>query len=86
MTRTRRARAGRVLGIARAAVALVGLVLDFVYENGAIVNVATRSKWSALGVAVAGDLAGQRLTRVVSVNHFWFSWAAFRPATRIYGS
>jgi len=29
-------------------------------------------------------LTGQALTPVVSINHFWFSWAAFRPDTRIY--
>jgi hypothetical protein len=27
---------------------------------------------------------GERLTDVVAVNHFWFSWAAFKPETRIY--
>lgn len=57
-----------------------------VRQAGAIVDAATGSEWNALGFAVTGDLAGRRLTPVVSVNHFWFSWAAFRPATRIYGS
>jgi hypothetical protein len=27
---------------------------------------------------------GERLTDVVAVNHFWFSWAAFKPETRMY--
>ena len=30
--------------------------------------------------------AGKALTPVVNVNHFWFSWAAFRPETVIYGA
>ena len=44
----------------------------------------TRTEWDLLGRAVSGSLAGNKLTPVVAVDHFWFSWAAFRPATRIY--
>jgi hypothetical protein len=33
---------------------------------------------------VSGSLAGSQLTPVVSINHFWFSWVAFRPETRVY--
>ncbi|MDP9486091.1 MAG: DUF3179 domain-containing protein [Actinomycetota bacterium] len=33
---------------------------------------------------MAGQLEGERLEPVVSIDHFWFSWAAFRPETRIY--
>jgi len=35
---------------------------------------------------VRGPLAGKQLTPVVAVNHFWFSWAAFRPETRVFSS
>ncbi len=44
----------------------------------------TGSEWNVLGEAVAGELEGSRLEPVVSIDHFWFSWAAFRPETRIY--
>ena len=33
---------------------------------------------------MSGPAAGRELAPVVSINHFWFSWAAFRPETRIY--
>ena len=33
---------------------------------------------------MSGSLAGSQLTPVVSINHFWFSWVAFRPETRVY--
>ena len=44
----------------------------------------TASTWSLLGEATAGPLQGSKLEAVVSINHFWFSWAAFRPETRVY--
>jgi hypothetical protein len=44
----------------------------------------TGSAWDILGRAVAGELAGRQLTPIVSVNHFWFLWAAFKPETRVY--
>ncbi len=44
----------------------------------------TGSQWDHLGQAVAGQLQGTQLAPVVAVNHFWFSWAAFRPDTRVY--
>jgi hypothetical protein len=58
--------------------------LTFVNEHGRIVDAETGSTWSLLGQAVDGELAGQQLAPVVGVNHFWFSWAAFKPETRIY--
>ena len=53
-------------------------------ETGAIVDNETGSEWNLLGQAVAGPLQGTRLSPVVTINHFWFSWAAFRPETRVY--
>jgi len=58
--------------------------LTFVAENGAIKDNETGSTWNVLGIAESGPLAGTHLTPVVSINHFWFSWAAFKPQTRIY--
>jgi len=45
----------------------------------------TRSTWTLLGHAVKGPLAGRRLTAVPHVDAFWFAWAAFNPATSVYG-
>jgi hypothetical protein len=36
------------------------------------------------GRATAGPLAGRQLERVLHGGHFWFSWAAFTPQTRVW--
>lgn len=64
--------------------ALNGQTLTFVAEGETIQDEQTGSTWTVLGEAVAGELAGEALEPVVKVDHFWFSWAAFRPDTRIY--
>ena len=48
------------------------------------VDVETGSVWNILGRAIEGPLAGQNLTPIVHANHFWFSWAVFKPDTKIY--
>jgi hypothetical protein len=63
---------------------LDGRLLTFVNERDRIVDAETGSVRNLLGQAVDGELAGQQLAPVVGVNHFWFSWAAFKPETRIY--
>ena len=65
---------------------LDGEILTFALEDSRIVDEQTGSEWSILGEAVSGPLAGSKLDPVISINHFWFSWAAFRPETRVYGS
>ncbi len=62
-----------------------GQELTFDYDGTDFIDQETGSKWNALGLAVEGELAGTQLKAVASINHFWFSWAAFRPETRIYG-
>ncbi|MBI3165475.1 MAG: DUF3179 domain-containing protein [Chloroflexi bacterium] len=57
---------------------------DFEFKDGIILDTQTGSEWNIFGLAIAGELNGKQLTPVVSINHFWFSWAAFRPETRIY--
>ncbi len=42
------------------------------------------SRWNLLGRAVTGPLAGRRLDPIVHADDFWFAWAAFKPATRVY--
>ncbi|MDQ4106313.1 MAG: DUF3179 domain-containing protein [Actinomycetota bacterium] len=63
---------------------LDGRTLTFRSEAGGILDEQTSSEWNVLGEAVAGELKGSRLEPVVSIDHFWFSWAAFRPETRVY--
>lgn len=63
---------------------LKGEELDFMYAGGKIIDEQTGSTWNILGEAVNGELEGQQLNPVISINHFWFSWAAFRPETDIY--
>jgi len=76
---------GRDVGSAAAFSRMVDeQVLTFVAENGSIKDNETGSTWNVLGAAIGGPLAGTQLTEVVSINHFWFSWAAFKPETKIY--
>jgi len=63
---------------------LDGQTLSFTFTEGKIIDEQTKSEWNILGQAVAGELKGKQLTSVVSINHFWFSWAAFKPETRVY--
>lgn len=58
--------------------------LTFRPEGQNFVDNETGSTWNIQGLALSGPLAGERLEAVVGVNHFWFSWAAFKPETRIY--
>jgi hypothetical protein len=64
---------------------LNGQKLTFAREGDRIVDAQTGSAWNIFGQAVSGPLAGEALTRIVHADHFWFSWAAFRPDTLIYG-
>lgn len=63
---------------------VAGQTLTFGLDNGFIRDLETGSTWDIFGQATDGELAGETLTPVVAVNHFWFSWAAFQPETRIY--
>lgn len=63
---------------------LDGRELTFELSDGKILDDQTGSAWNILGEAISGELIGRQLTPVVSINHFWFSWAAFRPETKIY--
>ncbi len=76
---------GRDVGSAAAYSRVVdGKELQFVLRNGQIVDQETGSTWNLNGQAISGEMAGQQLEPVVAINHFWFSWAAFKPETRIY--
>lgn len=76
---------GRDVGTAVAYARTVdGRMLTFRWDGVHFWDEETGSTWDVTGKAVAGPLAGATLTPVVSVNHFWFSWAAFRPETRVF--
>jgi hypothetical protein len=61
-------------------------ILNFSAINGVLTDQETGSTWNNLGQATEGPLEGEFLSPVVSINHFWFSWAAFRPDTRIFSA
>ena len=63
---------------------LNGQKLTFSVDGGQILDDLTGSVWNILGQATEGSLAGERLEPVVHGDHFWFSWAAFKPDTVIY--
>jgi len=78
---------GRDVGAAVAYSRVLGeQTLTFTWAEGRLLDQETGSAWDVLGRGLAGPLAGQQLTPVVAFNHFWFSWAAFKPATRIYAA
>ena len=62
------------------------LLLHFRASPTGFVDRETGSRWDLFGHAVAGPLRGSRLRALPAVDHFWFSWAAFFPATEIYRS
>ena len=46
----------------------------------------TGSTWNVSGQAIDGELKGSTLEAAPHWNQlFWFSWAAFKPSTRIFG-
>ena len=63
---------------------LDGRKLTFSQDGEHIIDEETGSTWNVLGQAVDGPLAGESLTPVVHGDHFWFSWAAFKPETIIF--
>jgi hypothetical protein len=63
---------------------LDGQKLTFSHDGERIVDNESGSTWNILGQAVDGPLVGQSLTPIVHGDHFWFSWAAFKPDTIIY--
>lgn len=77
--------AGRDVGTAAAFSRIVNeKTLTFAASDGIIKDQETDSTWNVLGIATGGQLEGTQLTPVIAINHFWFSWAAFKPETRIY--
>jgi hypothetical protein len=65
---------------------LDGQKLTFQAEGNTFVDEETGSTWNILGQAIEGPLAGQELAEIIHADHFWFSWAAFKPDTIIFQS
>jgi len=65
---------------------LDGQKLTFQRDGEAMVDAETGSTWNILGQAIDGPLAGEQLEPIVHGDHFWFSWAAFKPDTIIYSA
>ncbi|MEM7128733.1 MAG: DUF3179 domain-containing protein [Chloroflexota bacterium] len=61
-----------------------GQVLTFTKDGNRIFDEQTGSEWNILGYAISGELADKSLTPIVHADHFWFSWAAFKPDTIVY--
>uniref|UniRef100_A0A7C4PY26 DUF3179 domain-containing protein n=1 Tax=Bellilinea caldifistulae TaxID=360411 RepID=A0A7C4PY26_9CHLR len=59
-------------------------MLTFEWSNEQVRDVETGTIWDIFGNAVSGPLVGRKLTPAIAINHLWFSWAAFRPDTRVY--
>jgi hypothetical protein len=63
---------------------LDGQLLTFSKAGDNFVDAETGSVWNIFGQAVEGPLSGEKLAPIVHGDHFWFSWAAFKPDTLIY--
>jgi hypothetical protein len=58
--------------------------LTFRGTAAGVVDEQTGSTWDIFGRAMGGPLEGRSLNMVISIESFWFDWAAFHPDTRIY--
>ncbi len=77
---------GRDIGMVTTYVRRLGeRILVFERSDDGFEDGETETTWNIHGEAVAGPLKGQRLAPVVHINHFWFSYFAFRPDVRVYG-
>lgn len=64
---------------------LDGKLLRFKYDQTkGVIDEQTGSSWSIFGKAIGGKLKGKELKQKVHADHFWFSFAAFNPNTKVY--
>lgn len=61
------------------------LTFEVAGDSEGFVDAETGTRWNLLGEAVGGPLEGAQLVRIISAEHFWFAWAAFRPESEIRG-
>ena len=60
-----------------------GQTLHFEAEGGAVRDVETGTRWSLVGEALDGPLAGTTLTRIAHLDTFWFAWSTYKPGTAL---
>ncbi len=60
------------------------LMFEYNFTNNSFTDKQTRSQWDFEGKCVGGSLKGKQLTRMPFDQGYWFEWAAFYPATKIY--
>ncbi|MGH2726417.1 MAG: DUF3179 domain-containing protein [Actinomycetota bacterium] len=65
---------------------LDGRRLEFTGDSEGFRDAQTGSSWTVLGVATGGPLKGSRLVPVTHAEALWFAWAAFNPATSVFGA
>lgn len=61
-----------------------GLVLDFQYNDGKVIDTQTSSIWNFEGEAIEGEMKGKQLVRLPFDEGFWFTWVAFHPETSLH--
>jgi hypothetical protein len=61
-----------------------GLVLDFEYDGGKVIDTQTSSIWNFEGEAIEGEMKGKQLVRLPFDEGFWFEWVAFHPETSLH--
>ncbi len=60
--------------------------LTFYREGKTVIDTETKSTWNIFGHAIDGPLKGEQLSPILHGDHFWFSWAAFKPDTVLYSA
>ena len=77
---------GRDVGTVGVFIPVVGgRHLHFVVDGNGFRDRETGSRWTLLGGATRGPLAGRQLALYLHLDTFWFAWVTFRPDTRIIG-
>ncbi len=59
------------------------LTFEALDEEGIYTDQETGSRWNIFGEAIDGPLEGTKLEQVVSAEHFWFAWSAFKSGTEV---
>ena len=61
-----------------------GDTLDFIFDDGKILDTQTNSEWNYDGLSISGENIGMQLKRMPIEPGFWFEWVAFHPQTLVY--
>jgi hypothetical protein len=61
-----------------------GETLTFKLGSDGFIDDQSHGVWNFFGIATDGKYKGKQLEPIVGINHFWFSWFAFNPSTRVW--